>query len=276
SELFGIPVRIIEDRVASEASERRKAEAAQREKDDLAAQQGMNAATQSMNEATQSMKHASWVSAGLVFLGTCLLIWTLMLTRQANRAAQAAVNATREIGQKQVRAYVGGSEIDDQSMFLALNINYDNGKYNIAEQEGPRDEINLVVTNFGQTPARNIRHVAVFDVRTEPFPIDDADRIFPTDDSAPPKEISLPAGGEFALSCRAARDIPAAQILGAINPECPEAIYVIGVIEYEDVFEGNWYTKFSLFADFAPLKDGMGENHLAITWRLTKSHNKST
>ncbi|WP_139274607.1 hypothetical protein [Roseovarius azorensis] len=72
-----LPVQIIEDDEASEARKASESEATQREKDDLVAQQGMNAATQAMNEATQSMKWASWVSAGLIAVGTFLLIWTL-------------------------------------------------------------------------------------------------------------------------------------------------------------------------------------------------------
>lgn len=112
SNTFGIPVRIVEDPIAAESRERRESEAAQREKDDLVAQQGMNAATQAMNEATQSMNRAAWWSFGAIAIGTMLLIWTLFLTRQANRAAQAAVDATREIGEAQVRAYVS-FEFDD-------------------------------------------------------------------------------------------------------------------------------------------------------------------
>lgn len=103
---IGIPVRIIEDNVSTDARERSEGEASEREKDDLIAQERMADATEAMNEATQSMKRASWVSAGLVGFGTLLLVWTLGLTRQANRAAQGAVNATKEIGEAQVRSYL--------------------------------------------------------------------------------------------------------------------------------------------------------------------------
>lgn len=104
--IFGIPVRIIEDDVSAQDRRRREREVEQREKDDLTAQQGMNVATQAMNEATQSMKWAAWVSTFFVALGTGLLVWTLRLTREANRAAQQAVAVTRDIGEAQLRAYV--------------------------------------------------------------------------------------------------------------------------------------------------------------------------
>ncbi len=87
------PVEIVEDYESAEARKRREAEAVQREKDDLVAQQGMNSATQAMNDATQKTAFYS-------------LIWTLFLTRQANKAARDAVVITQKVGERQVRAYV--------------------------------------------------------------------------------------------------------------------------------------------------------------------------
>lgn len=98
-EPYGFPVRIIEDKEASEAAQRREDEAAEREKQDLVAQQSMDA-------AAHSAKFAAWASAFFVAIGTGLLVWTLSLTRQANRSAQEAVVVTREIGEAQVRAYL--------------------------------------------------------------------------------------------------------------------------------------------------------------------------
>lgn len=100
------PVQLIEDAEAIENRRQSEEESRQREIDDLAAQQGMNAATQAMNDATQRMaKYTLW-SAVLVGIGTILLFWTLCLSRQANRAAIAAVNVTREIGIVQTRSYI--------------------------------------------------------------------------------------------------------------------------------------------------------------------------
>ncbi len=100
------PVEIVEDYESAEARKRREAEAVQREKDDLVAQQGMNSATQAMNDATQKTAFYSLLSTLLVAIGTALLIWTLFLTRQANKAARDAVVITQKVGERQVRAYV--------------------------------------------------------------------------------------------------------------------------------------------------------------------------
>ena len=88
---FAIPVQIIEDDETTQSRERREREGRQREIEDLAAQQGMNKATRAMNDATQDMALYSLISTIAIIVGTGLLIWTLALTRQANRAAQAAV-----------------------------------------------------------------------------------------------------------------------------------------------------------------------------------------
>jgi hypothetical protein len=99
-------VEIIERPEAAEARERRETAAAQREKDDLLAQQGMNTATQAMNEATQDMALDTRISAGLAFIGTLLLVWTLFETRRA-------LSVTRRIGQAQVRAYITVEGVPD-------------------------------------------------------------------------------------------------------------------------------------------------------------------
>lgn len=91
---FSIPVEIIENQAAAEARERREKEAEQREIDDLIAQEGMNAATQSIEAATRDMRDYALYSTIIVGIGTVLLVGTLWLTWQANRAAVAAVEAS--------------------------------------------------------------------------------------------------------------------------------------------------------------------------------------
>jgi hypothetical protein len=101
-----IPVQIVEDDEIVSYRERREAENEQREIDGLNAQKGINTATQAMNEATQSMKNAAWLSFGAVALGTVALVYTLLLTRQANISAIGAISVTRDIGQAQTRSYL--------------------------------------------------------------------------------------------------------------------------------------------------------------------------
>ncbi|MEC5325151.1 hypothetical protein [Aurantimonas sp. A3-2-R12] len=103
---FSIPINVIQNKAEAEAAQRREKEAAEREKADLLAQQGMDASTRAMNEATQDMRDYALYSTLLVGVGTTLLFVTLSLTWQANRAAQSAVAVTREIGEAQTRSYL--------------------------------------------------------------------------------------------------------------------------------------------------------------------------
>uniref|UniRef100_UPI003BAA5BD7 hypothetical protein n=1 Tax=Stappia sp. TaxID=1870903 RepID=UPI003BAA5BD7 len=135
-------VEIIEnDRKASDR-ERREKEHSEIEKSSLIAQQEMNTATQDMNEATQRMAFYSLISTILVGVGTLLLLVTLYLTRQANTAAQDAVEVTREIGQMQTRAYV--------------KISLRGGCLKAAHPE-TRPHLHGVLEVFGQSFARGIQ-----------------------------------------------------------------------------------------------------------------------
>lgn len=101
-----LPVIVIEDQGATKARERQEAESRQREIEDLLAQQGMDRATRAMNEATQDMRDYALYSTIFVGVGTALLLITLGLTYQANRAAIKAVEVTDNVGRLQVRAYI--------------------------------------------------------------------------------------------------------------------------------------------------------------------------
>lgn len=135
---LGIPVRIIEDDEAAEARERRERVSAQREQDDLVAQQRMAEATEAMNTATESMKNAGWLSFGAVAIGTCLLIWTLFLTRDANKAARETVAITRKMGEAQTRAYLSVKSVQ------------------VRRRVPERPLVTLNIVNRGASPAYNV------------------------------------------------------------------------------------------------------------------------
>lgn len=135
---FSIPIHIVEDKTATEARKTGEYKTSQREIEDLIAQQGMNSATQMMAQ------YAYW-STILVGFGTVLLIITLWLTRQANRAAQAAVEVTREIGEAQVRAYLTISSIN--AWYATVQVN---------QKITKKWSIEFKLRNSGHTPARNI------------------------------------------------------------------------------------------------------------------------
>lgn len=83
----------------------------------------------------------SIVATGISIWAVRLLRDTLIATREAVKAADDAVEVTRDIGNKQLRAYlwIGVSEIMD-----------------VAAERRPRAQIGL--KNYGQTPARVLSH----------------------------------------------------------------------------------------------------------------------
>ncbi|MGC1494707.1 MAG: hypothetical protein WA790_02780 [Sulfitobacter sp.] len=123
------PVEIVEGDAAADARKRGEEEARQREIADLAAQEGMNVATQAIKDATLDMRNYAQTSTWLVAVGTIFLFATIWLTWRAVRDA-------REIGQKQVRAYVTISEV------------------NISEAP---DRQTVVIKNVGTSPAIFLR-----------------------------------------------------------------------------------------------------------------------
>lgn len=141
------PIEIIEDQTDADARKRREAEARQREIDDLIAQQGMNEATRAMNKATQEMRDYAYAQTWLVGIGTVLLFGTLWFAWQGNKAAFRAVNTTKDIGDKQLRAYV----------HVGVNVT----------SRADHFEIKVTGTNHGQTPAYNV--CAVAEWTDEPF-----------------------------------------------------------------------------------------------------------
>jgi hypothetical protein len=132
SSSFAIPIEIIEDQAEADARQRREQEADQRQIDDLLAQQGMDQATQRMTDLAEKQ---TW----LIGIGTLLLFVTLYFAYQANRAAFAAVKVTKDIGERQVRAYVhpdGFTLTHTDDEFLPC--------------------VTMHYKNFGQSPARRI------------------------------------------------------------------------------------------------------------------------
>lgn len=231
---LGIPVRIIEDQESTLARQSREAMAAQREQEDLVAQQRMAEATEAMNEATQSVKNANWLSTGFVGIGTFLLLWTLRLTRCANRAARGAVEVTREMGMAQTRAYLsieGAKIVRDAAGNFARTASREHEFF-----------AKILIRNSGQSPARKVK------VSRGSFNVGSAliDNYSPDLKNAQIVEnFSVGAGSAVSYDVRTVLsddDIQALQRREMF-------VLLAGTIEYSDVFKVVHTTKFSLVVD---------------------------
>lgn len=135
------PVLVVEDEAAAKARQRSDEEAVKREIDNLSVQESMAESTWAMNTATQDMRDYSLYSTILVGVGTALLFVTLGLTWQANRAAVAAVDVTRSIGESQVRAYFH---------FAITHMDY------LKSSKGDGIKLSGALINKGQSPALEV------------------------------------------------------------------------------------------------------------------------
>ena len=180
-----LPVVVVEDDAATDARRRREEEAQQREVEDLVAQKGMNAATQAIKSATNDMRDYALYSTVAVWVGTALLFYTLCLSRSANSAAHTAVRVTREVGERQVRAYVGVAT----------------GASSIADGQVI---VETVVKNFGQTPAYNLvsrtMSGTVYSTSVESFLSEASEKLIPDID----QQKTIQPGQSFTITTRGA------------------------------------------------------------------------
>jgi len=93
-----------------------------------------------MDESTRAMKWAAIWQTVLVFVGTVAVVATLVLMVQANRAAVAAVNVTKDATERQLRPYICCSGAFAKDGFVGRN-----------------PSIAVTINNTGLTPASEFR-----------------------------------------------------------------------------------------------------------------------
>lgn len=246
---FSIPVRIIDDPLEAERVKQREERAERREADDLVAQQRSAIAAERSAAASEDQNRAAWIQVLLTFMGTVSLLITLLLTRQsvwqsrlataeANRSARAAEEAiavTREIGERQLRAYVG---------VIGISILYTDTEWM------PNVRINY--KNSGQTPAYRLTNRArcyfSWDKKI-PDPnhhLDEPEErgmdLHPGDDRVTTKQIFRKQWDNNKDDLVSGKKI----------------LYVFGKISYVDAFNKSHYTNymFRMLVDDAGINDG--------------------
>lgn len=145
---FSVPVRIIEDPVQADYAKEREQKSDEHDAKDLQAQdRAANAAVESAASAQRQEYLARWQLA-LSVAGIIALFYTLLLSRRANKAAWAAVAATKITGEAQTRAYILVTEpklsfemMEDDPVLPAALIPY----------------FHCYFRNSGNTPARHTR-----------------------------------------------------------------------------------------------------------------------
>ncbi|WP_090879057.1 hypothetical protein [Bauldia litoralis] len=216
--MWALPVEIIEKKSDAKVRERREKRSEKREKHDLIAQQRMNRATKKMAD------YSLWQTI-FVGLGTFLLIVTLFLTRQANKAARSAVAVTRRMGKVQSRAYVvvkGG----------ALK-NFGEGKHAHAV-------VSLI--NSGQTPAHGVRTKMHVGIGPYPPPTGAAFSEPPELTDAGSDGVAGPGAVLYKHVTMEDHPLTAPEVASITNGQ--QAIYIVGDVRYRDAFGKARTTRF--------------------------------
>jgi hypothetical protein len=154
--------------------------------------------------AAGKLSTSDWVAVGAVLVGT-LQFWILWRT----------VRVMRRSSERQLRAYVS---VEPGEM---INL-----------QVGAEIEIEMIITNHGQTPAHKTVHYGSVVIMRNPLPPDF--RIGERDKAAASGGTIYPQGHIRAVSRRAAK--LTSEEASALASTDQIRLYVPGAIEYKDVF----------------------------------------
>lgn len=196
-------------------------------------------AQEEMADWAESMVWISLAGLAATSVGIVYVALTLRETRLATAAAirgtkvsEEAVSVQRELGEKQVRAYIF---LDAAGPILP---------FQLAVGEPPSGMINI--KNFGQSPAYDIR--CQRGTMSGPWPIPD-DFEFPTDDTANfATGASLAPGEVTSFPIFKAGQIVGQEDFDGIR-DGNLAFYIWGRIRYRDVFGHSRHTNFCLTLD---------------------------
>lgn len=212
-------------------------------------------AQQDLEQQTEMARWAFWMMiasfSGVVItaVGVVYVRLTLDQTVAANKAAQAAVQVTRETGRDQARAYVEVSEV----------------KFYWGNRHGSKPQFKIVISNHGQTPAKwfQIRQgYAVIEHagRKEPEHFEDlplGEDFGPTWNGINPTEHGMRASGPEITNWKEIkkcwRDPPSAK---GMPPDNTHGVLVFGEIRYCTIFDEVFRSQFLFGAGTLESFDG--------------------
>ena len=230
------------------ATQERSPEAEAREKEDLKAQKSMARSTEEMAFWTVYMTIAAILST--VFAGLAVFF------------AYRSFAETRKIAVAQLRAYIG--VLDPSPMDLQ-----DSG-FSVGQQA----KIDFRFANHGETPARSLNYVAFMDILDHPIAHVDYDLAAPKD-GIPPPNLTLPREQVFTGEASTKNPLTKSDI-ETIMEGGGKCLYLIGVINYRDIFDLPRKTRFCFHMD-AIKKVGSGQSAITeMAWFRSPTHNDTT
>lgn len=179
---------------------------------------------------------AQWIMAGFGVVATVISVWAVILlrstlkttrdavavSRRGTDAADAAVAVTRDTAEWQLRSYLCLEQIS-VSRF----------------ETGQTIEVETIIKNTGQTPARNV--VGYTAIMCDRFPLD---KEFPeiVRGTVPAFQTEVGHGGIVRGVIPTKTPVSAETIQSIINGNV--AVYVWGEVPYKDIFGKEWFTRY--------------------------------
>ncbi|MET2831619.1 hypothetical protein [Mesorhizobium shangrilense] len=195
----------------------------------------------------------SAVGLGVSILGLYALYRSLVHTR-------TAIKDTREIGEAEVRAYIG-VDISSPTNLIIREIT-----------AGKPIEVEFGYKNNGASPANRVAYVAICEIREHPIKF-----------SGP--AIIVPAVGQLIAPNTMQSGVTAFGKAGTAEAVTPELlkevmegekrIYLIFRAEYDDVFGRRHFSNGCFYLKFLSKVKAGGQSELVGKWHLAQTHNNA-
>lgn len=218
----------------------------------IRAYQEQSAAEQDL-QAQQDM--AYWAAALflLTAISTMIGIVGLALLFVSLRQTRQAISIDREVGHAQVRAYLSVVPTDFSG-----------------PRAGAVPEARLNIVNKGQTPARKVRHLSMFEVLPHPLADSQGPLVAPHPTQFLPT-LSIHPDGDERVDVRG-ESVLSEDDLKLIIEGKTKRLYLAGMVIYDDVFERRHTTMFcfSVVVKVQPREKG---KLYICEWEASRVHN---
>lgn len=210
-------------------------------------------------QAQKDMAYWAQMLFWLTGFGSLISIVGIVLLFASLRQTSKAISDTREIGEKQVRAYIGVvPKMDD-----------------IAPRDfrkGGSPEVSIAVRNSGNSPALNFRYAAGFGIQPKGFPTHNGMVVEPVSDGPIPR-TTVAVDDEVIITTRTEITLTDEVISDVVRVGADKRFFIFGVILYDDVFGKPHTTRFCFSMKIGATKEEVERTGIAFAWQQTANHN---
>lgn len=217
-------------------------------------------AQESVANSTRWLLLIALFQTALGVVGTILVWRTLIFNRKAIETADQAIAVTREIGEAQVRAYIG--------VTIKAGPNQPSQM-----QAGQTPEIRITITNHGSSPAKRMRVMGVIFLADEPPRPGSINFQWPDPERAD-SETTLASGRDSFTTLYAMEPLTQTDREAIFAAGASRQMFAAGRVTYDDVFHKPHETRFCFALRLTEVRRE-GEGLSAVTnWGTTRHFNE--